>query len=92
MLAHGADATSRRKIDLAAVQPGLDKFSNVLRTFARVAEGIGKLLGRRLGQFVPVAQFDKFDRLPEWTRLQLDEHWEKLAKEHENSKDLIQLA
>jgi hypothetical protein len=83
-LAHGADAASRRNVDLAAIRPALDKHTNALRVFARVAEAAGMLLGSGLGQYVPTAQFDKLDRLPEWTQPQLDEYWEQLTSEREN--------
>jgi hypothetical protein len=89
-LAHAADRTSRQRIDLAAARPSLEKISNVLRCFVRVAEAVQGyvLCDSGHGMIVPSPQFNQFDRLasPLLASGNLDElHnvWEQLAKERD---------
>jgi AcrR family transcriptional regulator len=87
-LAHAADRASRQRIDLVAARPSLDKISNVLRCFVRVAEAVqGYVLSDSgHGMIVPTAQFNQFDRLASpllssGGREELHDLWERLAKE-----------
>jgi hypothetical protein len=58
-LAHAADRASRQEIDLVAARPSLEKISNVIRCFVRVAEAVQGyvLFDSGHGMIVPTPQF-----------------------------------
>ncbi|HEY5207304.1 MAG TPA: hypothetical protein VIJ63_22290 [Roseiarcus sp.] len=64
-LAHAAGRHRRHRVDLAAIQPTLDKITAVTRTFARVSEVVLAylLFDGGLGNVMPVAQYDELEQL-----------------------------
>jgi hypothetical protein len=64
-LAHAADGHRRGQVDLAFIQPTLDRISQVSRVFARVSETLLAYLlyDSSHGVVMPVAQYDKFEHL-----------------------------
>jgi hypothetical protein len=85
-LAHAAVRSGR--VDLATIQPTLDKVTAVSRTFVRVSEAISAylLFDSGHGAIMPVPQFPQFKQLdrPVIAVKQLPELgmlWETLAKE-----------
>jgi hypothetical protein len=87
-LAHAADKNSLRRVDVASLQPTLDKITAVSRTFARVSEAVSAhlLFDGGFGNVMPVSDYDELERLdkpaiqPEQAS-NLAEGWSVIEKE-----------
>ncbi len=94
-LAHAADQASRSLVDTAAIQPNLNKITEILRIFVRVSEAVHALFLSAHGDTMPVAQFNQFEHLnaPLLTDAHLAEvrvRWDELTDErNEFSKNVL---
>lgn len=88
LLAHAAGPSSPNRSIIAAAAPTMDKITNCIKSFVKVAEALTGpiLLHSGRGMLVPVPQFDQFEKLQnslmtQDTRKIIGAHWDRLTEE-----------